>query len=48
VLFGERTKDARRTELVVVLTPKVIASDQDIEAVTEDFRGKVRGLEFKF
>ena len=48
MLFGERTKAANRTELVVVLTPKVISSDQDIEAVTEDFRTKVRGLNFKF
>jgi general secretion pathway protein D len=47
-LFGERGKDATRNELVVVLTPKVIANDQDIESVTEDFRGKLRGLEFKF
>jgi general secretion pathway protein D len=47
-LFGERSKEAKRTELVVVLTPKVISSDQDIEAVTEDFRTKVRGLNFKF
>lgn len=47
-LFGERTKEANRTELVVVLTPKVISSDQDIEVVTEDFRAKVQGLNFKF
>jgi general secretion pathway protein D len=46
-LFGERTKKADRTELIVILTPKVIASDRDVEAVTEDFRRKVRGLEFK-
>jgi len=48
LLFGERSKDADRTELVVVLTPKVIASDQDIESVARDFRGKVSGLEMKF
>ncbi len=47
-LFGERTKGANRTELVVVLTPKVMSSDQDIEAVTADFRRKVRGLKAKF
>ena len=47
-LFGERSKSADRTELVVVLTPKVIASDQDIESVTRDFRDKLRGLDFKF
>lgn len=47
-LFGERSKEANRRELVVVLIPKVISSDQDIDAVTEDFRTKVRGLNFKF
>lgn len=47
-LFGERTKKADRTELVVILTPKVIASDEDVQDVTEDFRSKLRGLEFKF
>ena len=47
-LFGERRKNADRTELVVVLTPRVIASDEDIKAVTEDFRGKLKGLEYRF
>ncbi|WP_245969451.1 type II secretion system secretin GspD [Thiocapsa rosea] len=47
-LFGQRSKVSRRTELVVVLTPKVIASDQDAETVTRDFRNKVRGLQMKF
>ncbi|ADC63907.1 type II secretion system secretin GspD [Allochromatium vinosum] len=47
-LFGETSKSSTRTELVVVLTPKVIANDQDIESVTEDFRQKVRGLKVAF
>lgn len=47
-LFGQRTKNADRTELVVVLTPRVIASDADIKEVTEDFRGKLKGLEYRF
>jgi general secretion pathway protein D len=47
-LFGQRTKKADRTELVVVLTPRVIASDADVKAVTEDFRGKLKGLEYRF
>ena len=47
-LFGERSKTADRTELVIILTPKIIASDQDVESVTDDFRKKVKGLEFKF
>jgi general secretion pathway protein D len=47
-LFGERTKDASRTELVVVLTPRVIASDEDIATVTADFRNKLKGLRSRF
>jgi general secretion pathway protein D len=47
-LFGERTSDADRTELVVVLTPKVIASDQDVRTVTTDFRNRMKGLEYSF
>ena len=47
-IFPLRTKGANRTELVVVLTPKVMSSDQDIGAVTADFRSKVRGLKAKF
>ena len=47
-LFGQTSKSSTRTELVIVLTPKVIASDQDIESVTDDFRRKVRGLKVAF
>ena len=45
--FGKRNKASRRRELVVVLTPKVITSDQDIQAVSKDFQRRLRGLEFK-
>jgi general secretion pathway protein D len=47
-LFGQRTREASRTELVVVLTPRVIASDQDVEGVTNDFRARLKGLEYRF
>ena len=47
-LFGETKRESDRTELVVVLTPRVIASDQDVEAVTDDFRSKLKGLEYRF
>jgi general secretion pathway protein D len=47
-LFGQTSKDATRRELIVVLTPRVIASDQDVEAVTKDFRGKLKGLDYRF
>lgn len=47
-LFGQRRKSAERTELVVILTPRIIIDDQDIQTVTEDFRRKVRNLEARF
>lgn len=47
-LFGEKSKRAQRRELVVVLVPRVIASDQDVEAVSNEFRGKVKGLRGRF
>ena len=47
-LFGETNKKADRTELVVVITPRVIASDSDAAGVLQDFRKKVKGLEYKF
>ncbi len=47
-LFGQTAKRAARTELVVVLTPRVIASDSDIETVTRDFRDKVKNLDTRF
>jgi general secretion pathway protein D len=47
-LFGETAKSAARTELVVILTPRVISSDSDVETVTQDFRRKVKNLDTKF
>jgi general secretion pathway protein D len=47
-LFGETSKRAERTELVVVLTPRVIANDSDVETVTRDFRDKVKNLDTRF
>lgn len=47
-LFGERSRKADRTELVVVLTPRVIASDTDLRAITDDFRSRLKGLEYRF
>ena len=47
-VFGQQNKRARRNELVVVLTPRVIANDNDIQKVTEDFRTRLQGLRDKF
>lgn len=44
--FGQETKDTNRTELLVMINPKVVSSETDIDAVTRDFRNKVQGLKF--
>ncbi len=47
-MFGETASKTKRTELVVVLTPRVIANEQDAKQITEDFRDKMKGLEGSF
>lgn len=47
-LFGERSRRSERTELVVVITPRVVASDEDAQAVTRDFRRRLKGLDSRF
>jgi general secretion pathway protein D len=47
-LFGNTEKSARRTELVVILTPRVISNDADVISVTEDFRSRLKNLDTRF
>ena len=47
-LFGQTNRRADRTELVVILTPRVIASATDIDTATADFRSKLKNLRTKF
>ena len=47
-LFSDNNKRASRRELLVILTPKIIASDQDAERVSNEFRSRMRGLSGKF
>ncbi len=47
-LFSDNNKRASRRELLVILTPKIIASDQDAEMVTNEFRSRMKGLGGKF
>jgi general secretion pathway protein D len=44
VLFGSTSKEVQRTELVVLLTPRVVAKKQDVSAVTNEFRRRLTGL----
>lgn len=43
-LFSSTTNSGRRTELLVVITPKVVRSDIDIREVSEDLRDRMKGL----
>lgn len=43
-LFGATSSDDARTELLVVITPRVVRSDIDIRSVSEDLRDRMKGL----
>lgn len=43
-LFGSTSNDGRRTELLVVITPRVVRSDIDIRQVSEDLRDRMKGF----
>ena len=47
-LFGSTDNSKLRTELVVVLTPRVIANAADARKITEDFRSNMKGLQGSF
>ena len=43
-LFGSQNKSDSRTELLVVITPRVLRSDEDARAVSREMRDRMRGL----
>lgn len=43
-LFGTNRNNNTRTELLVVLTPRVVRTDVDIREVSEDLRDRLKGL----
>ena len=43
-LFGSHVNSTNRTELLVVITPRVLRSDEDARAVSRELRDKMRGL----
>ncbi len=43
-LFGQTADNLRRTELVVLLTPRVIRNDQDAWEITNEFKQKLKDL----
>ena len=44
-LFGTNTSNGVRTELLVIITPKVVRTDPEIREVSEELRERLRGLE---
>lgn len=43
-LFGTNDIEEARTELLVIITPRVVRSDVDIREVSEDLRDRMKGL----
>ena len=43
-LFGNRSTDSDRDELIILITPRVIRSTDDARAITEEYRRRFRGL----
>ncbi len=42
-LFGETSESTSRTELVVVIQPRVVANQQDADGVVDAFRSRLKG-----
>jgi general secretion pathway protein D len=46
-LFGGTTRNKGKTELVVLLTPRVMKSRQDAQVVTDEFKRKLSGIYYQ-
>ncbi len=45
-LFGSVNKSKTKSELILMITPRVIGSLEDVNAVTKEFKQKVRGIKY--
>ncbi len=45
-LFGARNTNTNRTELLVIITPQVVRSDQDLRELSADLRLKMKNLDW--
>jgi general secretion pathway protein D len=43
-LFGGTTRNKDRSELVVLITPRVVGSRQDAQSITDEFRRKLSSI----
>jgi general secretion pathway protein D len=46
-LFGKEKKSVSKTELIILITPYVIVSLEDVDAVTEEFKRKVGSISLR-
>ena len=44
ILFGTTDKNLIRTELVVLLTPRVVQQKRELDGITQEFKRKLTGL----
>lgn len=44
-LFGTKAKDNNRTELLVIITPRVVYNDSDLRDVSRQMRSQMQGLD---
>ena len=44
-LFGSTKKTNRRTELLVIITPRALVSENDLREVSEEMRAQIRHME---
>jgi general secretion pathway protein D len=47
-LFGTKQKNLNRTELLIVITPRVVRSDQNMREASQELRDRMRGLSSGF
>jgi len=43
-LFGQTSDSVRRTELIILLTPRIVRNNNDARQITDEFRRKLRSL----
>jgi len=44
-LFGSTAKDDRRTELLVIITPRALYSENELREVSDEMRSQIRHME---
>ena len=47
-MFGQEKKKKEKIELIVLITPRVVANLDDVDAVTDEFKQKVRNVMKRF